>query len=200
MKKICLVFLVCALLFSFAACDRSHLCSLELRCSDAEVLSSFQFSDSDLNRQPLAYASHIDFAERENDPSNANLYTFELASVKKDSCRISLALIDANRYVLDFLRVGIVIDGEVRIYQDYDEDEASASKESNRDPALFFSSDSEIFKELTVDLSREEAKEIAIFVWLEESELYDENGERYKGWEDTSYRASPIVLVLDVNG
>ena len=37
-----------------------------------------------------------------------------------------------------------------------------------------------------------------IFIWLEESELYDENGERYTGWADKSYNASPIMLSLEV--
>lgn len=64
---------------------------------------------------------------------------------------------------------------------------------------LFFNSDSEVFNNITVDIPAGEVKEVTVFIWIEESELYDRNGNRYTGWADKSYKASPIVLNLEIN-
>ena len=39
---------------------------------------------------------------------------------------------------------------------------------------------------------------MVVFVWIEEAELYDENGQRDKGWADKSYNATPINLNLGI--
>lgn len=205
MKKAICSILISILLFSLMSCDRSHLCSLDLFCSnenaslivDGEKVNSFKFSSNELNQQPLERYSNIDFTSEESNNSNAKIYKFEISSLADDTYNISLKLVDANKYVVDFLRVGIVIDNEIKVYKDYDKYEELYQTESD-DGLLHFNSKSEIFNDLTVDFSAGEAKKIVVFVWIEEAELYNRNGERYTGWADKSYKASPIVLNLEI--
>jgi len=203
-KAICSI-LISILLFSLMSCDRSHLCSLDVLCSnenaslivEGEKVNSFNFSSNELNQQPLEKYSNIDFTSEENNNSNSKVYRFEISSLAEDTYNLSLKLVDANKYVVDFLRVGIVVDDELKVYKDYDKFEELYQMESD-DELLHFNSKSEIFNDLTVDFSAGETKEVVVFIWIEESELYDKNGERYTGWADKSYKASPIVLSLEV--
>ena len=162
------------------------------------LLSSFNFSNEGFNHQPLEYYSNIDFTNTESNVSNANVNKIEIASSTKDTYNLSLKLIDANKYVVDFLRIGIIIDGQLSVYKYYDKSEELYHKENDPDSILHFDSKSEIFSELTVDFSAGEIKEIIIFIWIEEAELYDRNGERYTGWADKSYNASPIMLSIEI--
>ncbi|MBE6533268.1 MAG: hypothetical protein E7676_07255 [Ruminococcaceae bacterium] len=205
MKKAICSILISILLFSLMSCDRSHLCSLDVLCSnenaslivEGEKVNSFNFSSNELNQQPLEKYSNIDFTSEENNNSNSKVYRFEISSLAEDTYNLSLKLVDANKYVVDFLRVGIVVDDELKVYKDYDKFEELYQMESD-DELLHFNSKSEIFNDLTVDFSAGETKEVVVFIWIEESELYDKNGERYTGWADKSYKASPIVLSLEV--
>ena len=205
MKKAICSILILILLLSLMSCDRSHLCSLDVLCSnenaslivDGEKVTSFNFSSNEFNQQPLEKYSNIDFTSEESNSSNAKVYKFEISSLAEDTYSISLKLVDANKYVVDFLRVGIVIDNELKVYKDYDKFEELYQTESD-DGLLHFNSKSEIFNDLTVDFSAGETKEVIVFIWIEESELYDKNGERYTGWADKSYKASPIVLNLEI--
>ena len=198
--------LILFLLFSFVSCDRSHLCSLDVQCSNenasivvnGEAFDSFNFSNEGFNHQPLEYYSNIDFTNTESNVSNANVNKIEIASSANDTYNLSLKLIDTNKYVVDFLRIGIIIDGQLSVYKYYDKSEELYHKENDPDSILHFDSKSEIFSELTVDFSAGEIKEIIIFIWIEEAELYDRNGERYTGWADKSYNASPIMLNMEI--
>ena len=206
MKRTICSILISVLLFSLVSCDRSHLCSLDVLCSnknasivvDGEASDSFNFSSEGLNHLPLEKYSNIDFQNAESNASNANVYRFEIASLTNDKYNLSLKLVEANKYVVDFLRVGIMVDGELNVYKYYDKREKLYHEENDPDSILHFNSKSEIFSELTVDFSAEEAKEIVMFIWIEEAELYDKNGERYTGWADKSYNASPIMLNLEL--
>ena len=206
MKKTICSILILFLLFSFVSCDRSHLCSLDVQCSNenarivvnGEAFDSFNFSNEGFNHQPLEYYSNIDFTNTEGNVSNANVNKIEIASSTKDTYNLSLKLVDANKYVVDFLRIGIIIDGQLSVYKYYDKSEELYHKENDPDSILHFDSKSEIFSELTVDFSAGEIKEIIIFIWIEEAELYDRNGERYTGWADKSYNASPIMLSMEI--
>ena len=71
-------------------------------------------------------------------------------------------------------------------------------KENDPDSIVHFKSKSTIFNDCALALSAEESKEIVIFLWLEEAELYNKNGERYTGWADHSYDASPVTLNMEV--
>ena len=51
---------------------------------------------------------------------------------------------------------------------------------------------------MTVELSAGESKEVIVFIWIEEAELYDKNGDRYTEWADKSYDASPIMLSMEL--
>ena len=205
MKRTVCGILIIIFLFSLVGCDRSHLCSLDVLCSnenasiivDGEEVDSFNFSSNDFNEQPLENYSNIDFLSGENDAVNAKIHKFEIKSEAGATYDLSLKLVDANKYVVDFLRVGVVIDGVAHVYKDYDKFEELYQTESD-DGLLRFNSKNEIFNDLTVSLSAGEAKEITVFIWIEEAELYDRNGERYTGWADKSYKASPIVLNLEV--
>ena len=205
MKRAVCGILIIIFLFSLVGCDRSHLCSLDVLCSnenasivvDGEEVDSFNFSSNDFNEQPLENYSSIDFLSDENDATNAKMHKFEIKSEADATYNLSLKLVDANKYVVDFLRVGVVIDGVAHVYKDYDKFEELYQTESD-DGLLHFNSKNEIFNDLTVSLSSGEAKEITLFIWIEEAELYDRNGERYTGWADKSYKASPIVLNLEI--
>ena len=207
MKKTICSILISVLLFSLISCDTTHLCSLDVLCSnenasivvDGEASDSFNFSNEGFNHQPLENYSNIDFTNTESNVSNANVNKFEIASSTNDTYNLSLKLVDANKYVVDFLRVGIIVDGELSVYKYYDKSEDLYHKENDPDSILHFNSKSEIFSELTIDFSAGETKEVVIFIWIEEAELYNKNGERYKGWADTSHRANPISLSLEIN-
>ncbi len=206
MKKTVCSILISVLLFFLVSCDRSHLCSLDILCSnenasivvDGEKVDSFTFSSETFNHQPLENYSNIDFTNNENNVSNADVNKFEITSLTNATYNLSLRLVDANRYVVDFLRVGIIVDGELAVYKYYDKHEELYHKENDPDSILHFNSKSEVFNELTVGFSAGETKEIIIFIWIEEAELYDKNGERHKGWADKSYNASPIMLSMEV--
>ena len=206
MKKTACGILISVLLLFLVSCDRSHLCSLDILCSNenasivvaGEKVDSFTFSSEKFNRQPLENYSNIDFTNHENNVSNADVNKFEITSLTDDTYNLSLRLVDANRYVVDFLRVGIIVDGELTVYKYYDKHEELYHKENDPDSILHFNSKSEVFNELTVGFSAGETKEIIIFIWIEEAELYDKNGERHKGWADKSYDASPIMLSMEV--
>ena len=206
MKKTVCVALVSAILLLLFGCDRSHLCSLDVLCTgsagivaEGETLSSFSFTSKGFNLQPLEFYTNIDFSDTEEGGSNANVYKFGLAASETRTHILSLKLTDANKYVIDFLRVGIVIDGEARVYKDYDKTEDLAEGENDELLPEFFSSKSEIFTRLSLDLTEGEIKEVSVFIWLEEAELYDKDGKRYTGWADKSYKASPIKLTLEIN-
>lgn len=206
MKKVVCSILVLVLLFVLVSCDRSYVCSFDVLCSneninvviDGEVTDSISFSGSDFNAQPSAQYSNIDFTNYENNVSQAKVHKFEIVSLTDGTYSISLKLVDANKYVVDFLRVGIIVDEELSVYKYYDEHEKLYHKKNDPDSILHFNSENDIFNELTVNLSAGESKEIVVFIWIEESELYDENGERYTGWADKSYDASPIMLSMEI--
>ena len=206
MKKTMCGILISAFLFSLVSCDKTHLCSLDVLCSNenasivvnGEAFDSFNFSNEGFNHQPKENYSSIDFTNTESNVSNANVNKFEIASLTDDTYSLSLKLVDVNKYVVDFLRVGIIVDGQLRVYKYYDKSEEIYHKENDPDSILHFNSKSEIFSELKIAFSVGETKEIVIFIWIEEAELYNKNGERYKGWADKSYNASPIALNMEL--
>lgn len=205
MKKMVCV-LISIFLFLFVACDRSHLCSLDVLCSnenisivvDGEYLEKINFLSRELNSLPLENYSQIDFTSYENNSANVKMYKFDIVSLTNDTYNLSLKLVETNKYVVDFLRIGIIVDDELRVYKYYDKYENLYHKENDPDSILHFTTKSEIFNELAVNFSTGETKEIIVFIWIEESELYDKKGERYKGWADNSYKASPIILRVEV--
>lgn len=206
MKKTVCGILSLVLLFVLAGCDKSYLWSLDIRSSDekvsivvdGEASDSFSFSSNDFNRQPKANYSNIDFSKTENNDANVKIYKFELTSSTSDTYSLSLKLVDANKYVVDFLRVGIIVDGELRVYKYNNIFEEIYHKENDPDSILHFKSKSKIFNGLSLELSAGEPKEIVVFLWLEEAELYNKKGERYTGWADHSYDASPVMLDMEI--
>ena len=206
MKKIVAFIIMFFAIFSLIGCDTSYLCSFDILCSnenisvivEGESYNSFTFSSNDFNMQPKDRYSFIDFMTDENKNSNAKMHKFEITSLVDETYNLSLKLVDANKYVVDFLRVAIIIDGELRVYKYYDKNEEIYHKEDDPDSILHFNSQNEIFNQLPVELSAREVKEIIVFIWIEEAELYDENGDRYTGWADKSYDASPIMLSMEV--
>lgn len=107
-------------------------------------------------------------------------------------------LTQPNKYVIDYVRVAILIDSELKVYKYYDEKEGIYHKDNDPDTLLHFKSKNEIFDNLEISFEENETKEMVVFVWIEEAELYDENGQRDKGWADKSYNATPINLNLGI--
>ena len=118
MKRTVPFILILALLFSLFSCDKSHLCSLDVTSSnksvsivvDGESLNSFNFSSNELNHQPLERYENIDFTAEDN-TSNAKVHKFGIASETGGAYRLGMSLVDANKHVINFLRIGILIDG-----------------------------------------------------------------------------------------
>ena len=207
MKKAICCLLILSILSVFSSCDQSYLCSLDILSANEnvsiivgeETLKSFNFFSKAFNHQPKEYYVNIDFSNGEADRSNAQKYTFDIIASADESYRLSMELIDANRYVVDLLRIGILVDADLKVYKYYDKYEQLYHKENDPDTINHFVSQSKIFNDLHIDIDRGEAKEITVFIWIEESELYSKSGERHTGWSDKSYKATPISLRLDIN-
>ena len=206
MKQILAFIIMCFTFITLIGCDSIHLCSFDILCSNENIrvtvedksYDSFTFSSENFNRQPLTRYSYIDFTVNDENNSSAEMHKFEFISLTDDTYNLSLKLVDANKYVIDFLRVAIIIDGELRVYKYYDQNEKIYHKEDDPDSILYFNSQTEIFNELTFELKAGEPKEVTVFYWIEQAELYDKNGNRYTGWADKSYDASPIMLSMEV--
>ena len=206
MKKSILNILILFVVFILVGCDRSYLCTFDINSlnenikivNNDEELSYYSFSSDDFNRQPKEYYSNINFFDYENDNSNAKKYKFEIKSLVDNTYNLSLILTDDNKIVRDLLRVGLVVDNKLYVYKYYDKNENIYHKENEPNSLLHFNSKTEIFNDLKVNIAKDNSKEIILFIWIEESELYDSNGERYKGWDDKSYQATPIMLNMDI--
>ena len=110
MKKIVTFIIMFFAIFSLIGCDTSHLCSFDILCSnenisvivEGESYNSFTFSSNDFNMQPKDRYSFIDFMTDENKNSNAKMHKFEITSLVDETYNLSLKLVDANKYVVDF--------------------------------------------------------------------------------------------------
>ena len=106
MKKTMCGILISAFLFSLVSCDKTHLCSLDVLCSNenasivvnGEAFDSFNFSNEGFNHQPKENYSSIDFTNTESNVSNANVNKFEIASLTDDTYSLSLKLVDVNNF------------------------------------------------------------------------------------------------------
>ena len=207
MKHALVLLLTILLAFAFTGCDSTYTNALDIQCSnenvrvivDGEASDSYSFSSSLFNNMPLTKYKYIDFESKDDSQHNVKIRTFQLASTVNATYNLSLKLVDANHYVVDFLRVAILIDGELRVYKYDNLFEEIYDKENDPDSLLHFHSRSEVFNDVAVTLSADEAKEITVFYWIEEAELYDRNGKRHTGWSDKSYDADPIYLSLDIH-
>ena len=150
------------------------------------------------NNGEKEYHSIINLFSAERKPLGLTKQKFELLSQKDNTYNMSLKLLNNNKYVVDFLRVAIVIDDSLKVYKFYDKNEVIYHKENDPDTILHFNSETEIFNDLTVDLLENESKTIKIFAWVEEAELYDARGNRYTGYRDHSYDADTIMLSLEI--
>ena len=212
MKKSICVILMAVLLLCFTGCDRSYTCSLDVQCAgndhwlivDDVEQDEYCFSLEMFNSWPLTFYSSIDLRSDGEDPDwHEDDYMkerFEVYSYVDDTYTLTMELNDSDKYLLDFLRVAIIVDGELRVYKYNNWFEKIYHEENDPDTILHFNSKKEIFDDIEMHLSAGESKEIVIFYWLEESELYDRNGERLRGWADKSYDANSIYLKLNIRG
>lgn len=205
-KLLALILSMIFLLLCFAGCDKSYNTSLNVVSSNKSIrildgeekTTSKNFEDSDFNRQPTENYANIDFSGSEKSQSNAKIYKINLNSTTEDNYTLSMYLTQPNKYVIDYVRVAILIDSELKVYKYYDEKEGIYHKDNDTDTLLHFKSKNEIFDNLEISFEENETKEMVVFVWIEEAELYDENGQRDKGWADKSYNATPINLNLGI--
>ena len=206
MKKFNLLFILVLFIILLSGCDKIYICELDVKSSNSEVnfvvdgeivINHYQFTEKNMNRSPLDNYSNIDFTLKES-YSIANVFKFEILSSSDKTYNLSLELNEANKYVIDFLRIGIVIDENVKVYKYYEDSEKIYHRENDPDSILHFKSKNEIFDELSINLKANEQKEILFFVWIEEAELYDKDGNRYTGYKDKSYDASEIYLKFEI--
>ena len=206
MKKMIFCIILLVLLVLLVSCDRDYICSFNVEClneninviADGKESKSLSFISEDFNMQPKENYININFSEFDNDTSYAKKYRFEINSKVNQTYNLSLRLDEANKYVRDFLRVAVVIDGKLSVYKFCDKYEDIYHKQNDPDTLLHFNSETIIFNDLYIDITKEKSKEVILFIWIEEAELYDNNGERYKGWDDKSYNATPIMLNMEI--
>ncbi len=207
MKKICSLIVLIGIILTLSSCDRMYVYSLDVKSLDEnlsyviddEMYNSYQYYLNKLNWGFKREYSEMDFFSDDNDFTlHSLMYQFELLSQIDNTYNMSLKLLNNNKYVVDFLRVAIVIDDSLKVYKFYDKNEVIYHKENDPDTILHFNSETEIFNDLTVDLLENESKTIKIFAWVEEAELYDARGNRYTGYRDHSYDADTIMLSLEI--
>jgi hypothetical protein len=204
MKKIYSLIILIGIMLTLSSCDIEYVYSLDVKSLDEnlnyiiddEMYESYQYYYRTMNFQFKTNYSDIDFLG--NDIGLSMPYQFELLSKVDDTYSMSLKLLNNKQYVVDFLRIAVIIDDTVKVYKYYDENEVIFHKENDPETILHFNSETEIFNDFTIDLLENEPKTIKILVWIEEAELYDARGNRYKGWQDHSYYATPVELSLEI--
>lgn len=204
MKKIWSLIILIGIMLTLSSCDKRYVYSLDVKSLDEnlnyiiddEMYESYQYYCDFMNFNCKTNYSDIDFLG--NDIGLSIPYQFELLSKVDGTYSMSLELLNNKQYVVDFLRIAVIIDDTVKVYKYYDENEVIFHKENDPETILHFNSETEIFNDFTIDLLENEPKTIKILVWIEEAELYDARGNRHKGWQDHSYDATPVELSLEI--
>ena len=204
MKKIYSLIIFIGIMLTLSSCDKMYVYSLDVKSLDEnlnyiiddDMYESYQYYCDFMNFNCKTNYSDIDFLGY--DTALSMPYQFELLSKVDGTYSMSLKLLNNKQYVVDFLRIAVIIDDTVKVYKYYDENEVIFHKENDPETILHFNSETEIFNDFTIDLLENEPKTIKILVWIEEAELYDASGNRHKGWQDHSYDATPVELSLEI--
>ena len=200
MKKL-IIYLVIVLITVFLiGCDRSYHSYLTINSSNEILLSKTdEFSE---NTNNLYYSNNYlndnHIASYKN-LSNAIIYSFFIKSSRDINAKLSLKLNDANNYLLDYIRIAIEIDEEFIVYKYFDKNEIVHDEDNEYENTNYFISETDVFKEYDLPLIIDDSKNVIIYIWVEETELYDKNGNRLTGRKDHSNDISQIDLLLSID-
>ena len=205
MKRITACALLLVLLFLLVGCDTVHTYSLDIAIKNENISvlvdgvehDTYQLADRYFNHAMMANYSNIDFDSYEED-LYVQKYVFSLKADASDTYNISLKLIDANKHVVDMVRIAIIIDGQVNVYKHNDLLERIYHEENDPDSIIAFKSMQVVFEDIALYIEGGEVKEIAVFVWIEEAECYYITGRRRTGWADHSHDATPVELLMEI--
>ena len=207
MKKITIVIVICVLLFALVGCDIGNETILDVVCNDENVkiivddapLEQHTFVITGMNHWPQSSFPRIDFTGLENLESS-HKFRFEVVSSVSGTYNLTMKLNDDNSALLDWLRVAIAVDGELKeVYRDNSISDNIYQKQNDPDFIKSFESKKIIFSQFTLDMIADSAREVVVFIWLEEGELYDSFGTRYTGWAANMSGASHIDLSLEIS-
>ena len=208
MKKITIVIVICVLLFALVGCDIGTETILGVQCNDENVkiivddapLEQYKFEITGMNRLPQSSYPHIGLTEDDYIFGSPNKFRFEIVSSVSDTYNLTMKLNDDNSALLDWLRVAIAVDGELKeVYRDNSISDNIYQKQNDPDFIKSFESKKIIFSQFTLDMIADSAREIMVFIWLEEGELYDSFGTRYTGRAASMFGASHIDLSLEIS-
>ena len=124
MKKICSLIVLIGIILTLSSCDRMYVYSLDVKSLDEnlsyviddEMYNSYQYYLNKLIWGFKREYSEMDFFSDDNDFTlHSLMYQFELLSQIDNTYNMSLKLLNNNKYVVDFLRVAIVMDDSLKV-------------------------------------------------------------------------------------
>ena len=209
MKKISIIIVLCILLFVLVGCQPrpARIDSLNIVRSDenvkigvnGEYYDSYKFEEQ--NKTDVREFDDIDFYDYDSEHGDVTTsYRFSIVSSESATYNLSLELVDANRYLIDLLRVAIVIDGGlIGVYKYNNWYDPPIQRIHDPEFTTFFESKKVVFNQLSIDTFADTANEIAIYVWFGHGEMYNVLGQRYTGWFYWPSRANNLQLNLEIS-
>ncbi len=209
MRKIILIVLLLFMLFSFSACDRNYNYYVQVVSTDEVFLYYIDEEDAknELVDEKSLFNSYfgteykdINFDDLQNNNTRwyVGCFTFKFET-SNDIIDLKMELIDADKYLLDFIRVGVIFQDEIYIYKFYDKKEQMYDKENDPLSILHFENSSLITDSLNFDVIKDEFNELSIIYWIEEGEGVTPNGDLDKNYSKQRYKMGDMNLKISIS-
>lgn len=209
MRKIILIVLLLFMLFSFSACDRNYNYYVQVVSTDEVFLYYIDEEDAknELLDEKSLFNSYfgteykdINFDDLQNNNTRwyVGCFTFKFET-SNDIIDLKMELIDADKYLLDFIRVGVIFKDEIYIYKFYDKKEQMYDKENDPLSILHFENSSLITDSLNFDVIKDEFNELSIIYWIEEGEGVTPNGDLDKNYSKQRYKMGDMNLKISIS-
>lgn len=209
MRKIILIVLLLFMLFSFSACDRNYNYYVQVVSTDEVFLYYIDEEDAknELLDEKSLFNSYfgteykdINFDDLQNNNTRwyVGCFTFKFET-SNDIIDLKMELIDADKYLLDFIRVGVIFQDEIYIYKFYDKKEQMYDKENDPLSILHFENSSLITDSLNFDVIKDEFNELSIIYWIEEGEGVTPNGDLDKNYSKQRYKMGDMNLKISIS-
>ena len=208
MKKIILLVLFVLMGLSLVGCDRGWDYNVSVISTDDISLYDIDSLDEKQEiKQEISLFNNIYETEYKNikfDDLDDNYhgrkgyYKFNYKT-SKETIDLKIELIEADKYLLDFIRVAVKYEDELYIYKFYDEKEEIFDKEN--DPTLIkhFESKSLITDKLNLNVLKEELNELTIIYWIEEGENVTSTGEINNSYKKGIYKIKSMNLKISIS-
>ena len=209
MRKFILIVLLLFMLFSFSACDRNYNYYVQVVSTDEVFLYYIDEEDAknELVDEKSLFNSYfgteykdINFDDLQNNNTRwyVGCFTFKFET-SNDIIDLKMELIDADKYLLDFIRVGVIFQDEIYIYKFYDKKEQMYDKENDPLSILHFENSSLITDSLNFDVIKDEFNELSIIYWIEEGEGVTPNGDLDKNYSKQRYKMGDMNLKISIS-